>query len=248
MIGRWIFVRDGRLRGRAKLVLAGLFLLALFFAFPLRLALGWSGAGERGVTARVVEGTVWSGLVGDLRLGALPLGDVAVGLRPLPLLIGRREFSLERLAIPGTPEFSGIASGGNGWLALRDVQGQVALGESLGALPASALGFRDFAVSMEAGQCRTAKGQVSLILAPLSELVPTPVALSGEARCNKGALYVPMSGPSGMEKLFLRLEPDGRWRADLVLSGLPVEISSPLLDSGFSARPGGIGMSAEGRL
>ena len=57
-----------------------------------------------------------------------------------------------------------------------------------------------------------------------------------------------MSGPSGMEKLFLRLEPDGRWRADLVLSGLPVEMSAPLLDNGFSARPGGIGLSASGRI
>lgn len=248
MIGRWIFVRDGRLSARAKLVLAGLFLLALIAAFPLRLALGWSGAGERGVTARAVEGTVWSGLVGDLRLGALPLGDLAVGLRPLPLLIGRPEFSLERLVVAGTPEFSAIASGGSGRVALRDVQGQVMLGESLGALPATTLGFRDFAMTMEGGQCRTAKGQVSLILAPLSDLVPTPVALSGEARCSKGALYVPMSGPSGMEKLFLRLEPDGRWRADLVLSGLPVEMAAPLLDNGFSARPGGIGMSAQGRL
>lgn len=248
MIGRWIFVRDGRLSGRAKLVLAALFFVALIVAFPLRLALGWSGAGERGVTAREIGGTVWNGAVGDLRLGALPLGDVAVGLRPLPLLIGRREFSLERLALAGTPEFSGIASGGRDWLALREVQGQVTLGESLGALPATALGFRDFSVAMEAGQCRAASGQVSLILAPLSELVPIPVALSGEARCSKGALYVPMSGPSGMEKLFLRLEPDGSWRADLVLSGLPVELAAPLLDSGFSARPGGIGLSASGRL
>ena len=248
MIRRWIFVRDGRLSGRAKLALALLFVLALIVAFPLRLALGWSGAGERGVTARAVEGTVWAGLVGDLRLGALPLGDLAVGLRPQPLLIGRRECALERLAVAGTPEFSGIASGGDGWLALREVRGQVALGEGFGAIPATALGFRDFSVAMEAGQCRSAKGQVSLILAPLSELVPVPVALSGEARCSKGALYVPMSGPSGMEKLFLRLEPDGRWRADLVLSGLPVEMTAPLLDIGFSARPGGIGISTNGRL
>ena len=137
-MGRWIFVRDGRLSGRAKLALAALFVAALIVAFPLRLALGWSGAGERGVTARAVEGTVWAGLVGDLRLGALPLGDLAVGLRPLPLLIGRREFSLERLAAGGTPEFSGVASGGGDWLTLREVQGQVVLGESFGAIPATA--------------------------------------------------------------------------------------------------------------
>ena len=51
-----------------------------------------------------------------------------------------------------------------------------------------------------------------------------------------------------MERLFLRLEPDGRWRADLVLAGLPVEVTAPLLEMGFSGRPGGIGIAASGRL
>ncbi|HUQ13014.1 MAG TPA: hypothetical protein VM055_01915, partial [Novosphingobium sp.] len=152
------------------------------------------------------------------------------------------------LSPAGTAEFSAFFAGGSGWASLRDVQGQVPLGEGFGQLPATALGFRDFHLATEAGRCREAGGQVSLILAPLSELIPAPVALSGAARCHKGALYVPMSGPSGMEKLFVRLEPDGRWRADLVLSGVPVEVSGPLLDMGFSAKPGGIGMSASGKL
>lgn len=246
MVRRWIFLRDGRLSARAKLVLASLFVLALVLAFPMRLALAW--AAPQAVSARSVEGTVWGGFIGDLRLGALPVGDVAAALRPLPLLIGRRELAIERSSPTGTPEFSAVASGGGGWASLREVQGQVPLGEGFGDLPATALGFRDFHVAMEGGRCREAGGQVSLILAPLSALIPTPVALSGAARCDKGALYVPMSGPSGMEKLFVRLEPDGRWRADLVLSGLPVEVSGPLLDMGFSARPGGVGMSASGRL
>ncbi|HUQ14310.1 MAG TPA: type II secretion system protein N, partial [Novosphingobium sp.] len=207
MIGRWIFLRDGRLSARTKLVLAALFVAALVIALPMRLALAW--AAPRALTARTVEGTVWSGLIGDMRLGALPVGDVTAGLRPLPLLIARRELSVERLSPAGTAEFSAIVAGGSGWASLRDVQGQVPLGEGFGQLPATALGFRDFHFATEAGRCREADGQISLILAPLSELIPTPVALSGTARCDKGALYVPMSGPSGMEKLFVRLEPDG---------------------------------------
>jgi general secretion pathway protein N len=103
-------------------------------------------------------------------------------------------------------------------------------------------------VRMADGACREAGGQVTLMLAPFSELMPGAVALSGTARCHKGALYVPMTGPSGMERLFLRLEADGRWRADLVLAGLPVEISVPLIAAGFTAKPGGIGITATGRL
>ena len=37
MIGRWIFLRDGRLSGRSKLVLAAIFVIALIATFPLRL-------------------------------------------------------------------------------------------------------------------------------------------------------------------------------------------------------------------
>ena len=254
MIGRWIFLRDGRLSGRSKLVLAAIFTIALIAAFPLRLALGWADPGGRGITAREVEGTIWDGAIGDLRIGALPLGDVAAHLRPLPLLIGRRAVHVERLPVPGSPPsalpsaFSADAAGGNGWLSLSKVQGQVPIGDALGSIPATALGFNDFHAELSGGRCVDAGGQVSLILAPFSELMPGAVALSGTARCSKGALYVPMTGPTGLEHLFLRLEPDGHWRADLVLTGLPVEVTTPLLAAGFAARSGGIGISASGRL
>ena len=249
MIGRWIFLRDGRLSGRSKLALAAIFLIALFAAFPLRLALCLADPGGRGITAREVEGTIWDGTIGDLRVGALPLGDVAANLRPLPLLIGRREVHVERLAALGSPaEFSANAAGGEGWLSLSEVQGQVPIGDALGSIPATALGFNDFHAELSDGRCVGAGGQVSLILAPFSELMPGAVALSGTARCSKDALYVPMTGPTGLEHLFLRLEPDGRWRADLVLTGLPVEVTAPLLEAGFAARSGGIGISANGKL
>ena len=254
MIGRWIFLRDARLSGRSKLALAAIFVITLIAAFPLRLALGLADPDGRGVTAREVAGTIWDGGIGDLRVGALPLGDVAAHLRPLPLLIGRREVHIERLAATGSPatgspaDFSANAAGGGGWLSLREVQGQVPIGDAFGAIPATALGFRDFHAELSGGRCVGAGGQVSLILAPFSELMPGPVALSGTARCNKGALYVPMTGPTGLEHLFLRLEPDGRWRADLVLGGLPAEITAPLLEAGFAGRPGGIGISATGKL
>ena len=249
MIERWIFLRDGRLSGRSKLVLAAIFVIALIVAFPLRLALSLSDPGGRGITAREVGGTIWDGAIGDLRIAALPLGDVAAHLRPLPLLIGRREVHIERLAATGTPgDFSANAAGGEDWLSLSEVQGQVPIGDAFGTIPATALGFNDFHAELSGGRCVGAGGQVSLILSPFSELMPGPVALSGTARCSKGALYVPMKGPTGLENLFLRLEPDGRWRADLVLGGLPVEVTAPLLEAGFTARPGGIGISASGKL
>jgi general secretion pathway protein N len=246
MLRRWIFLRDGRLSGRTKLALAALALIALIAFLPMRIALGWAAPGA--VSARSVEGTVWDAAIYDLRIGALPLGDVEANLRFLPLLLARTELHVERPGPGAEPAFRADAGGGQGWARLNDVHGQVPLGDSFGAIPATALGFNDFHVEMAGGRCRGAGGQVSLILTPLSELMPGTVALSGQARCSRGALYVPMTGPSGMERLFLRLEPDGRWRADLVLAGLPVEITVPLIAAGFTSRPGGIGISASGRL
>jgi general secretion pathway protein N len=249
VIGRWIFLRDGRLSGRNKLVLAAIFVAALIAAFPLRLALGMADPGGRGISAREVAGTIWDGGIGDLRIGGLPLGDVSAHLRPLPLLIGRREVHIERLnASAASGDFSANAAGADGWLSLGDVQGQVPVGDAFGTIPATALGFSDFHLEMSGGRCVSAGGRVSLILTSFSELMPAPVALSGTARCSKGALYVPMTGPTGLERLFLRLEADGRWRGDLVLGGLPVEVTAPLLEAGFAARPGGVGITASGRL
>lgn len=246
MIRRWIFLRDGRLSGRSKLALALLALIALAATFPMRLAMAWSAPGQ--VSARVIEGPVWNAAIYDLRAGALPLGDVAAKLRFLPLLIGRREIHVERAGPSGISEFAANGAGGSGWVRLSEVQGQVPLGDGFGSIPASALGFEAFHATMQDGRCSEAGGKISLIVSPITELMPGPVALSGTARCNKGALYVPMTGPSGMERLFLRLEPSGKWRADLVLAGLPVEVTTALLETGFSSRPGGIGITSEGSL
>lgn len=246
MIGRWLFLRDARLSPRARLVLAALVLFALAATLPMRLALAWVAPGQ--VAAREAAGTIWSGALYDLRVGALALGDVNARLLVLPLLVGRAEMHVERPGPAGDTAFSANGSGGAGWARLTDVNGSVPLGDGFGTIPATTLGFTDFRVSLAEGRCREAGGRVSLILSPLSELMTGPIALSGNARCDRGALYVPMTGPSGMERLLLRLEPDGKWKAELVLAGLPVEISTPLLESGFSARPGGIGITATGTL
>lgn len=245
MIRGWFIWRNAPLTRRERVVLGLLAVLALALTLPMRLALGW--AAVPGISARAVEGPVWSAMLYDMRAGNLPLGDVAARLRLLPLLLGRREIHVAGIG-PGGGEFRADGRGGRGWIALDDVNGSIAPGGGMGAVPVNSLGFEDFRVTMSDGQCREAGGKVSLVLAPLSDLMPAPVALTGRARCDKGALYVPMTGPSGMERVFLRVAPDGKWRADLVLAGLPPEISAPLLDSGFSARPGGIGIAATGTL
>lgn len=249
MIERWIFLRDGRLPQRALVALALLFVLFLIALIPLRLALGWAGAGRAGLTAQAVQGTIWAGRIGELKAGPLPLGTVDAGLEPLPLLVGRAEVWLERPGGSNEEPFRAVASGSGGNLSLRRVSGFVPVSGVAGALPVEAVGFGDFAMTMDDGKCASATGNVTLRLAPVSALLPNAVALTGPASCRDGALFVPMKGPSGMENLLLKVKGSGKWTADLVLTGLPVEVSGPLLDMGFSARGGGgIGLRASGSL
>lgn len=243
MIGRWIFVRDRALTRRGWLALAGLTAVALLALLPLRLVMGW--AAPDNVTARSVEGAVWSGRVADLQVGPLPLGTVDAGLEPLPLLLGRAQFAVSRA---GDAPFSAKASVGGGDVRLSGAKGAVFLPGGLGGLPVTAISFGDFSAAIEDGACAAAEGTLGVTLASAGPLLPDAVTLSGKARCDKGDLLVPMQGPGGMERLTMRIAGDGTWKADLILSGLPPEVSGPLLQGGFTARPGGVGLRTSGKF
>lgn len=247
MIERWVLIRDGGLSRLAVIVLAALAVLALIVMVPLRLALGVAN-GSGLLAAREVAGTVWSGGVGDLQVGNLPLGNVYVGLRPLPLLLGRAEFALDRPSTSGQPQFHAAARGGDGGLVLKEASGELALAGLMAPLPVRSLTFSDFMMEQRDGSCVAAEGTVGLIVPALGPTLPNETILSGQAQCKNGALFVPMRGPSGTERLDLTLEPNGKWRADLALTGLPEEVSAPLLDMGFAERPDGIGLLASGSL
>ena len=66
---------------------AALALLAVIALFPLRLALGLSDLESIGFTARQVEGSIWSGRIGELHMRSQPLGTLDVALDPLGLLV-----------------------------------------------------------------------------------------------------------------------------------------------------------------
>lgn len=228
-------------RGRVALAVIGIAALAAFV--PLRLVLGLAMPDT--VTARSVEGTVWGGRLADLQAGPLPLGTVRAGLRILPLFIGRAEFGVER---EGAIPFAARIAATGSTFRLSHASGAVMVPDGLGGLPVSAVNFGDLSVDMADGRCVHADGSLGLTIAPLGALLPDPIVLNGKARCANNQLVVPMQGPGGMERLTLRIEADGRWQADMTLAGLPPEVSAPLLQSGFAARPDGIGLRTSGRF
>lgn len=234
---RGIFVRDAALGSRGRLALLALFVVALIVLVPLRLVLGM--VAPENVTARSVEGSVWQGRIADLAVGPLPLGTVSAGLDPLSLLLGRAQFSVAR-------EGFSVRVAAGGGVRVSQATGSIVLPDGLGELPVASLGFGDFSMTMIDGKCREADGKMMLELASPGALLPGPITLSGKARCDKGALLVPMQGPQGMERLTLRIAGDGRWQADLALAGLPQETADALVAGGFDARPGGVGFGTSG--
>lgn len=234
MIGRWIFIRGAAMGRRGWLALVVLFVVALLVLLPLRLVLGM--ALPETITARSVEGSVWSGRIADLNAGPLPLDTVDASVQPLPLLIGRPQFAISREGFSAQIGPSRV-TGANGSVLLPD---------GLGGLPVTSLGFGDFSAVMVDGKCAEAQGTLSLTLASLGPLLPDALVVSGQARCESGALVVPMRGAQGMERLTLKLGADGRWQADLALAGLPQETAEALKSSGFDTRPDGVGIVTGG--
>ena len=248
MIGRWIFIRDKRLTRLSVVVLGLGVLLALLVMLPLRLVLGWADPSGQTLKAQAVEGVAWDGLVGEMQLGQLPLGLMEVDLMPLPLLIGRAQFALERPDYPGARPFSARIRGSGGGFAITGASGELALGGTMAPLPVRTLTMNDFSAQMAGGSCVSASGTLGLVVPAMGAMMDAETVLSGEARCEDGSLIVPMTGPSGSERVDFRVAPDGQWTATMSLVGLPPEMAAPLLEMGFQQRRNGVGLTASGTL
>lgn len=231
MIGRLIALRDARAPAGARAGLVALFVLALVVLLPLRL-----GAGQvPGLSARAASGSIWSGRLRDATYGPLVLGDIDAALAPLPLLLGRAE-----VVVQGGDFAARLSRHG-----VNDATGTLPFRAGLGALPVEAVTFDHGTAVFRDGACERAQGRVGLTLA-----IPgaSSLVLSGEARCAGAALLLPLRGPGGVERLDLRVQGDGRWRADLVLAGLSPEAAAPLRAAGFAARPDGLGIRTGGQF
>lgn len=204
---------------RARLLLfAAAFVLALAALLPMRVAIDWLELEERGISAREAQGTVWIGALRDTRFGPLPLGDLHAGLDGLPLLLGRARVALER-GEPGPP-LAGAATVTGGGFGLHDIQGRIAGGALFAPLPITALDLTDVSAHFRDGRCASAEGRVRAELAGELGGIALPGGLSGNARCDGEALLVPLAGQSGLERVDLRIFPDGRWIAQAAAGGV----------------------------
>ena len=232
---------------RAAIVALSL-LFALLILMPLRIAFDLSGLQDRGVSARAVEGLVWSGKVRELTIGNLPLGDVDARLEILPLLIARSNLIVDRPADGFTPALHAIISGHGGSLSISDANADIAMRGAFAPVPVSNVVLENVNAEFELGRCVQASGTVRMNLQAGVPGLNLSQGLSGKIACRGGALFVPLVGQSGLEKLDLTIQPDGRYDALFRVDGLTPDIAGPLGTLGFSGNGNSLQLRASGQF
>lgn len=241
-------MRHVRLRTGPAALFGAMLLIALVVFLPMRLALGWFGAGDQGLVARRVGGTVWGANLSEARLGDLQLGDLRARLSPLPLLIGRAALVLEGRGSDGAPPLSGRVFASRYGSGVDDLTARLAAGAAFRPLPVTALDLTDVSVRFEDDRCVAAEGRVRATLGGDVAGLALPPALEGAARCEAGALLLPLASAAGTEAIALSVGGDGRYRADLSVRGADPLAAERLAAAGFTGGPDGYRLSVEGRF
>lgn len=226
---------------RLALCFAAAFLAALLLFVPLQLLLPGLSLPHR-LGATEVSGTPWRGHLHQARWDDVALGDVRVGLAPLPLLAGRNELRLHgaqfSLALSGG-RLRGVANA-NGTLPLPTLQG-LALRASLA----------DARMLFDAGACREAGGRVRIELTLPGDARP-PLLLAGTPACEGrvGVLtLVPEDAAAPVRvEATLSVEADGRYLLQARARSDDPAVAVLLAAHGFQDAPGGMSRVVEGRL
>lgn len=231
--------------GRRLFVVCAL-LFALVALFPLRLALDWLSLDERGFAAREARGSLWLGALSEAQFGSVELGDLQASLRTLPLLVGRARVDLERGGDEAPLEGSITIARHD--FGVDDVTGALDVGSAFAPLPIASLDLTDLSAHFSDGQCSRAEGLVKANVAGDVAGLSLPAGLSGNVRCDEGALLLPLASQTGMEALDIRLFEDGRYEVDLAVRPADDMIRDRLLASGFGLTNNGYVLSASGRF
>ncbi len=227
-----------------SLFFACAFLFALVALLPLRLALHWFGLDSHGFTARQARGSVWLGGLSEAQFGSVALGDLQTRLSSLPLIIGRARIDLKRND-PSNP-LTGATTVARHSFGLDDMSARLDVGSAFAPLPIASLDFSQVTAHFVDGACGMASGLVKATIAGDVAGIQLPGGLSGNARCDNGALLLPLVSPPGTEALNLRLRQDGNYQVQLAVRPSDDAMRDRLVASGFQLGATGYVLNADG--
>ena len=228
--------RDRWIVGASAAAVMALMSLPLAFVLPMAVP------ADSGIAARSAEGSVWRGLLREVNIAGLPIGDTRVALRVLPLFVGEARLGF------GAPALRGTLVASSGSVGLLDATGTVDLAGRLRPLPLTRFNLDGVTTEFREERCTTARGRVRAEVAGDVGGLMLPGGLSGTVRCDGAYLVLPLVGQSGMERIDLRIAASGKWRADLSIRTTDPAIAGRLLSSGFASGPGGYTIRVSGAL
>lgn len=235
-----------RLQTRPVALFGAMFAVSLLLLLPLRLVAGWVGLGDAGLSARAVHGSVWFGTIDEAAFGGVALGDLRARLSPLTLLLGEARVSVQgRGAGPSAQGAVAVSRHSSG---IDDASASLPTGAVFAPLPISQLDLSAASVRFDDGRCARAQGTVRATVTGTIAGVDLGGSMSGAARCDGGALALPLRSAASGGAIDLRLSADGRFHADLILPAGDAATIARLQQAGFQAGPKGYTLSAEGRF
>jgi general secretion pathway protein N len=225
------------------------FLIALVAMLPLRLALSWLDLEASGLSARRAEGSIWFGALREARVAGAPVGDLHARLDPLPLATGRARVDFGGLAANDAAEtLRGAASVTRHSFGIDDVTATLPLGQALAPLPIGGIDLSDVSTRFRDGLCEQAEGLVRARLTGDIAGVSLPGGLSGNARCEAGALMLPLTSQGGGEMLAISLSEGGHYRAELSMRPGDDAARTRLLAAGFTPAGDRLRIAVQGSL
>jgi len=238
-------MRRIRLRTGPTALFGAMLVVALLVFLPMRAALGWFGVGDAGLVARRVSGTIWGATLTDARFGDVALGSLHARLSPLPLLVGKARIVLAGPdGLPGA--LRGAASVSRHGFGVDALSGTIAAGAVFAPVPVTALELEAVTVGFADGQCQSAEGRVRATLGGTVAGITLPQSVAGTPRCDGSAVILPLISQAGTEGVTLRLENDGRYRAELMLQPTDPVAQQTLETLGFVRGAGGYRQAIEG--
>lgn len=236
------------LKTRPIALFGGMMLAALIALFPMRLALGVFGLAGEGLSAREVAGPVWWGGLNEAHYGNVALGDVSAGLSPIQLLVGRARIDVEGQEGTANAGLTGAVSFSRNTAGVDDVTATIPAGDAFAPVPVTSIALDDVSVRFRDGRCERAEGKVVASIAATMPQLNLPPTLSGNARCEGGALLVPLASQAQTESIAVTIEADGKYRAILTVRPSDPAVGVTLMGAGFRQTNAGYRMTVNGNF
>lgn len=236
------------LKTRPVALFGAMLLVALIVLFPLRLALGIFGLADEGLSAREVAGPVWWGRLSEAHYGNVALGDVSAGLSPIQLFVGRARIDVAGQEGAPNASLSGAVNFSRNTSGVDDVTATVPAGDAFAPVPITSVSFDDVSVRFRDGRCERAEGKVTASIAATMPQLSLPPTLSGNVRCEGGALLVPLASQARTESIAVTIEADGKYRAVLTAQPADPTVGTALLAAGFKQVGAGYRLTVVGNF